>query len=656
MSNQNQMSFSYSAQPDTLILKSSNFFFPAGETTFVIGKSGSGKSTLGQLLTRFYLPTSGEILIDGAPMHKLSVNWIRNNVTLVEQRSVLFDESLFTNIAFGRRDYERVRKTDVQKCIDLAMLQTVIDTLPNGIDTCVGPEGSLLSGGQRQRVAIGRSRLRDTPILIMDEPTSALDAANRAAVMKAIREWRKGKTTIVITHDMSHIQAKDFVYILEQGSIVESGYRHELENNPKNEKYFALEKEHSQIYDHDSDSNLDDEDEEHRKFTGNMSRPETFLDTSSVASDSEPEFGDTYFESIEPARAVPRPQSTYRDSRRLSIRHSYIEKDPFTRFSGIPLRDLSSSRAESSVVMAKRFHDRRTSTASSLPPSSKIPRRRKSSKRKKGRRHDPDGPKPTLLQILLTIIPSLDLRQRILLAIGFLCSLAHACSIPVFSYCLSQVFGSYYATGDNTSTARTWSLAVLGVAIADGIVSYFMHYFLELSGQSWVDHLRKKGFGRVLDQPRLWFEKESNRPYKLTACFDQNGEDMKNLVGRFAGFVLVAIAIVIMAVVWSLVVCWKLTLVVLACGPVIYAITRGFERTSGLWENRCSEASRIISGIFVETFSEIRTVRTLTLESFFHSKHMKAATKCTTVGFKKAGYTGLLFGLVESTVIFVSGK
>lgn len=131
---------------------------------------------------------------------------------------------------------------------------------------------------------------------------------------------------------------------------------------------------------------------------------------------------------------------------------------------------------------------------------------------------------------------------------------------------------------------------------------------------------------------------------------------MRNLVGHFAGFVLVAATITVLAVIWSLVSCWKLTLVALACGPVIYAITRGFEGTSGRWEKRCNEAGRVAGEVFVEAFSEVRTVRSLTLESFFHKKHIKAAARCMTMGLRRAGYTGVLFGLAESTIVFVSGK
>jgi ATP-binding cassette subfamily B (MDR/TAP) protein 1 len=202
----------------------------------------------------------------------------------------------------------------------------------------------------------------------------------------------------------------------------------------------------------------------------------------------------------------------------------------------------------------------------------------------------------------------------------------------------------------------TWSLAVLGVSFGDGLASFFMHYFLELCGEAWLDSFRKNAFQRILDQPRAWFEKDGNGSLRLTSSLDQNGEDMRNLLGRFAGYVVVAAAITVMAIIWSLIVCWKLTLVALSCGPVIYVITRGFEGTNGLWERRCNDANNLAADVFTETFSEIRTVRTLTLEGHFHRKQANAIARCLLLGLKRAIYTGMLFGMVESTVIFSSGK
>jgi ATP-binding cassette subfamily B (MDR/TAP) protein 1 len=262
----------------------------------------------------------------------------------------------------------------------------------------------------------------------------------------------------------------------------------------------------------------------------------------------------------------------------------------------------------------------------------------------------------SLSHIMGTIVPTLTPKQRVILFLGIASALAHASATPVFSYCLSQLFSTFYAGTNSAKLTMTWSLAVLGVSIGDGLASFFMHYFLEYCGEAWMDALRKKAFDRVLDQPRAWFEQDKNSSFRLTSYLDQNGEDMRNLLGRFAGFVIVAAAITVMAIIWSLIVCWKLTLVALACGPFIYVITRGFEGVNGLWEHRCSEASAVATDIFTETFSEIRTVRTLTLEGYFHNKQADAISKCLSVGLKRAAYTGLLFGLLESTVMFASGK
>ncbi|EMC94702.1 hypothetical protein BAUCODRAFT_124301 [Baudoinia panamericana UAMH 10762] len=223
------LSFAYPSRSDHLALDDVSMLIPAGEMTFLIGRSGSGKSTISQLLMGFYRVTSGELAVDGIPVHALDTEWLRSNIALVEQQSFLFSDTVFRNIAFGRKDYSEVSKSEVMAAAEFALLQLMITDMPNGLDTLVGYDGGSISGGQRQRMALARARLRDTPILLLDESTSALDHISRALMMDAIRLWRRGKTTIVITHDISQIQPEDYVYLLEHGKLVQEGYRKHLE-------------------------------------------------------------------------------------------------------------------------------------------------------------------------------------------------------------------------------------------------------------------------------------------------------------------------------------------------------------------------------------------------------------------------------------------
>ncbi|KAJ5734503.1 hypothetical protein N7493_003289 [Penicillium malachiteum] len=601
------VSFSYPSQPETYVLNPSTFFFPAEETTFVIGKSGSGKSTLSQLLMRFYLPNSGQILIDGHSIESLDITWIRKNITLLEQRSVLFNDSVLQNIMFGRHGSDSISKRDMEDSIELAMLQNVIEGLPRGIDTSVGPDGSFLSGGQRQRVAIARARLPNTPILILDEPTSALDQTNRVAIMK--------------------ISESDFVYILENGSIMQSGFRNELENRAGCEKYFSSTTKAS--------------------FEENWNgKPGFYLDQLSAV--YECPRGCTISAECREHNIISRPdfapallkQQTADILSRSGGMVESIEmvemKDPVPK---------AHNRMHS--ISAQRLRRIQSTQSKHANRNKRKPSRQSSEKKKK---HKP----PSLPQIMGTIVPNLTSRQRVILLVGVSSALAHASATPIFSYCLSQLIGTFYAGGDSAHLAMKWSLAVLGVSCGDGISSFFMHYFLEFCAEAWMDTLRIKAFQRVLNQPRAWLEKDGNGAHRITSYLDQNGEDMRNLLGRFAGFVTVAAGIMAIAVIWSLIVCWKLTLVSLTCGPVIYAITRGFEQTNGRWERICNEANSVASEIFTETFSEIRTVRSLTLEHHFHRKQVDAVIACLKLGLKRAVYTGLLFGMVESTVIFAS--
>ncbi|KAJ5811972.1 hypothetical protein N7474_008273 [Penicillium riverlandense] len=655
----NNVSFYYPSAPDQCVLKPSTFFFPAGETTFVIGKSGSGKSTLSQLLMRFYLPTSGDILIDGNSIQTLSTSYIRNNVTLLEQRSGLFNESVLTNIAFGRRGLGPVIKSDVKDAIDLAMLQSTIDGLPKRIDTSVGPGGSFLSGGQRQRVAIARAKLRDTPVLILDEPTSALDFTNRVAVMKAIREWRKNKTTIIITHDMSQIHEQDFLYILENGTITQSGYRHEVEKMPGSKEYFhsmaqpesdkKTRRKSATIPDFYWNSSSSEDSESSEDFRLSLPRRATLISRKYLSSQQEMALKRNSIYSPNPELdIVPgRPK-------RVSF-WGGIPEIPVDRPEISPMDGLEMVRIDGHGPRADRYLHNRISYISRYPSQLKRGRGfRRRSMKAKGRHARRRNGMTSLTRIMSTIGPSLAIRERVILFFGFVSALAHASATPIFSYCLSKLFSTFHAGSNSAHLTMTWSLAVLGVSFGDGLASFFMHYFLELCGEAWMDKLRNTAFQRILNQPRAWFDKEGNASSKLTVCLDQNGEDMRNLIGRFAGFVVVAAAITVMSIIWSLIACWKLTLVALSCGPIIYVITRGFEETNGLWERRCNEANSIASDVFTETFSEIRTVRSLTLEGYFHRKQVKAVTNCLRIGLKRAIYTGMLFGMVESTVVFSS--
>ena len=205
------------------------FFFPARETTFVVGKSGSGKSTIGALLLAFYQAQSGRVLIDGRDIRKYETEWLRNNINLVQQDTYLFSHTVEDNVRLSAKHGQAFSFPQVQECVEFAQLEDTIVEMPDGLNTTVGNGGSSLSGGQRQRVALARARLSDTPILILDECTNALDETARVKVMNAIRSWRHDQTTIIITHVLSQIAAGDFAYALKDGFVIAEGYRGAVE-------------------------------------------------------------------------------------------------------------------------------------------------------------------------------------------------------------------------------------------------------------------------------------------------------------------------------------------------------------------------------------------------------------------------------------------
>ena len=214
-----EVSFAYPGQAEPALDRFSLDVHP-GQTVALVGASGSGKTTLVNLVARFFEPTGGRILLDGARLDALPLAHLRQQLGWVGQQVVLFDDSIAANIAYGRPD---VPEADIIAAARAAHAMEFIAQLPDGLATRVGANGSQLSGGQRQRIAIARAFLRDAPILLLDEATSALDNESERAVKDALAELRRNRTVIVIAHRLSTIRDADRIVVLERGRIVEAG-------------------------------------------------------------------------------------------------------------------------------------------------------------------------------------------------------------------------------------------------------------------------------------------------------------------------------------------------------------------------------------------------------------------------------------------------
>ncbi|WP_295802036.1 lipid A export permease/ATP-binding protein MsbA [uncultured Microbulbifer sp.] len=219
------LGFRYS-EDGPAVLSDIDFTVDAGQTVALVGASGSGKSTLVSLLSRFYDPTSGRILLDGVDITQVPMAELRHQISLVSQNIVLFNDTVYRNIAYG--ELESKSEADVQRAVDLAHAREFVDELPEKLHTVLGDNAQMLSGGQRQRLAIARALLKDAPVLILDEATSALDNESERHIQAALTEVMKNRTTFVIAHRLSTIENADCILVMDQGRIVESGNHVEL--------------------------------------------------------------------------------------------------------------------------------------------------------------------------------------------------------------------------------------------------------------------------------------------------------------------------------------------------------------------------------------------------------------------------------------------
>jgi len=217
------------------VLKGLNLHIQASSKVAIIGASGSGKSTLSQLLVGFYPPTSGTILYNDIEVEKIGFPAIRDEVFVVLQQPLMFNETLRFNLTMG----DAIEDEEIYKALFIAQLSQFVGDLPLGLETQVGKFGIRLSGGQRQRLSIARMVLANPKVVIFDESTSALDVHTESALFEALQEFLREKTVIIIAHRLSTVTRADYIYVLENGTILEEGTREDLEKKDGSFRHFV---------------------------------------------------------------------------------------------------------------------------------------------------------------------------------------------------------------------------------------------------------------------------------------------------------------------------------------------------------------------------------------------------------------------------------
>lgn len=687
------MSFAYPAKPETTVLQRSSLYFPAGDMTFIVGQSGSGKSTLGSLIANLYRPLTGDILIDGHSTKVLDADWLQSNVTLIQQTSNLFHESFFRNVALGSPKPDDVKQEEVVQACDDAYLQSTIASLPQRLETFIGPGAHELSGGQKQRVALARARLRDPPILILDEVTSGLDPVCRTKIMTALRKWRHDKTTIIITHDVTQIDDNDFVYVMERAAVAQKGFRRDLarEESGPFAAYSDAACNHPQapieIKVSSPDTPTASPVSSFRspppgrlaRFTqglldpleGNPLHPgqpgQSKRSSLVIAADYALGFqAQTYDPYV--AGEHSRQASLYED---IDLE---TEKRRFSRFVSdsfsLPARgdtkpgDMLPSTAGDRNLGGKRisklirdatpeFSERPNSVFGTLShaggntscghdhveaaPASKEPLARTPTERP-----------VSLAAIFRTVWPSLGFRDRLTLIFGVLLCIVAGAAMPAFSYCFARLIEVMWLPGDKLALGKPWALYIVIIAVADGAGNGGGRYFLEVVGQSWINSIRMEALKRILRQPKSWFDHKQNSAGRINECLDRNAEETRNLVGKFIPIVVTVSVMLLSSVTWALIVSWKLTLVALSPLPLIMGAVKGYSVVSGTWEAKCNTSAEEASAVLTEIMLNIRVVRALTLERVFGQKYRRFAAVTLQKGFRRGWWSSPLYGMYNS--------
>ncbi|KAF8891135.1 P-loop containing nucleoside triphosphate hydrolase protein [Gymnopilus junonius] len=712
------VTFAYPSRPTVPVLSNVSLFLPANDTTFVVGSSGSGKSTLAHLLLNLYQPQEGMVTLDDTDLRSFHQNWLRSHIACVGQQGaagvVIFDEkTVFENIAMAVHGHSVTAPTvkEVEEACRAALMHEFVRDLPQGYDTLLGGgTGVGLSGGQKQRLSIARAKLRNPTVLILDEATSALDATSRILVFEAIKRWRKNKTTIVITHDLSQIERKDFVYVLKNGRVVEQGYRSDLELVVPSEKAdrgefrkmmesqletggFLPEK-HEVMAQKKTVQDL--QEEFAQEENEGVENPSTYLKHQSFA--FRPlTFGAWMFDVVadltgpQPVTAKPndisapnhplsytsdtgdlsdrprRPSTAYYPSGlTLDLSHPPSSYTAHDRRYSLPPTPTSATFTHVALDDEEEFKKDKTTMERSAVTARQVRGSRAGTRTKWDNsryeiKSDIGVDKPTSVDIdadvertpqfwplMVSVYEALP--NKPFLFVGLLICLLNGVMTPIFSFLLSRLLFEVSIGAQDTSTINFFGGLVLAAAAIDGVFLGLKYFIMESCAMSWLTKVRKVALSRILAQDKKWFDKPQHGPARLVQILVKDGDDSRDLIAVVWGQFCVVIAMLGVGLVWAFISSWQLTLAGLAIGPV-FAITMSVQ--SGLvarCESRNKLAREEVAKGYYDTIINIRGIRSMALDNAFKAEFDSSVDESLTTGVRGAFVEGCTYGVANGLI------
>lgn len=600
--------FSYPTRSQSKVLDNVTLHFPKGKLTFIVGKSGSGKSTLSNLLLNFYSSSKGRVEIDGFSVDDIDSNWLTDNITLVEQSCTLFNDTIKNNILMGSK--HAIQHKEIEDAIQMSLLKEFIRDLPDGLDTLIGTNAIQLSGGQQQRIAIARARLRNTPILILDESVSALDIVLKDLIIEAIKKWRIGKTTIILTHQYNQIMADDFVYLMENGKVSEFGVRRDLEMK------------------------------EDGVFQKLVSLQESVIPENDKNVYDVPEFNfDNYYEDF-------------------YLRTNEFLKKPKSRLSSQIISNIHS------LSIFQDNHD--------INVSNELPFLKRTIKRKRQiqdietrietkieTKSEDERPELTpIKKIILRMFQTVE--KKLILFIGITFCLLNGAVNPIFSYCFSKLLVVIVPAGSGSDVGQPdyllrWSLIVIFLALFDGITTFLKDFLLDYSSELWVFNLRKKVFNTISRQSLSWFGLKNNNASEVNSLVLNDARDLRHLVSQFLSIITTVIILSNLGIIWALVKGWKLSLVCISLIP-LFILTAGLY--AGLLQSSENEYKNAIADLETQLYEitkGIKTIKTLKLYDHFTLKYNEKVVILQAISKRRAFLTGFGVAVTNALTFVVQG-